>query len=395
MFLTTPNLTLCALVVTYGKMLKSIVFFLIIGSPLLHSQASTCGSLFIPWSPVQKELESAIRNGEISNQVTVEIYNSNHQKLFSFQPEVRDRHQDIPVLSASKWVSAAVILRLADQGFLSIDTPISEYAKKPDGTDFEGPWKAVTLKHLLSFTSGIEQRKQDGAHVGSESYQNPKISFEESVQIVIDEAPKKFTPGEKFIYGNNHLVIAAWAAVQATGKNWNTLFKETIADPLGFTSEARYYAKPRTQKGIDNPGLGHGLRVSLDDYIKFVQMMFEKGFSPQNKKRILSAEAISAIENVHWKKDIEVGFSPADLAEVNAKYGLGAWIECTVGCLQPTISSVGLAGFYPWIDRENNYYAVISGYNADSSILAWKPTWKLAQRIKPFIEQAIKTETKN
>jgi CubicO group peptidase (beta-lactamase class C family) len=59
------------------------------------------------------------------------------------------------VASASKWVGATVILRLMDQGLLSLDTQAKTLLKDRNGAAWTGNMGEIRLRHLLSFTSGI------------------------------------------------------------------------------------------------------------------------------------------------------------------------------------------------------------------------------------------------
>lgn len=367
-------------------MISSIFLCLLLPfSPAISAKAEPAN----PWIKVGEEVKKSVAKNEIKD-FLFEVYNSKHEKVFSFGSGTINREEDIPVLSSAKWVSSAVIQALVDQKRLSLDAPLSSYVKQPNGKELNGPLREVTMRQLLSFTSGIEQRTASGEHVGSECYQNRKVLFADCVQTVMNEAPIEFVPGKKFVYGNNHFVIAAWAAVQVAGESWQKTFEKNLVGPLGLSSKPAYYAKPRTKNGLENPGLAHGLRISFDDYLKFMRMIYDHGTF--EGKKILSKESVIAIETNHWRPGIEQGFSPAELAGVRAQYGLGAWLECrNPDCSRKHISSVGLAGFYPWIDRESGYYAIVGAYSADSSdgVMPWKDAWKLAQRLKPLIEEAL------
>ena len=53
-------------------------------------------------------------------------------------------------------------------------------------------------------------------------------------------------------------------------------------------------------------------------------------------------------------------------------------------------SSPGKFGFYPWIDRKNNYYGIIGTYNPTQSFAV---SVKLGQKIQPMIVSALESLT--
>ena len=56
----------------------------------------------------------------------------------------------VPVASASKWLSGALIMTLVDEGKLSLDDTVSKYLP-----EFGGEKSNITIRHLFSHTSGL------------------------------------------------------------------------------------------------------------------------------------------------------------------------------------------------------------------------------------------------
>jgi len=56
----------------------------------------------------------------------------------------------VPIASASKWISASVIMALVDEGKLSLDDRVSQYIPS-----FTGNKSAITIRQLFSHTSGL------------------------------------------------------------------------------------------------------------------------------------------------------------------------------------------------------------------------------------------------
>jgi hypothetical protein len=88
--------------------------------------------------------------------------------------------------------------------------------------------------------------------------------------------------------------------------------------------------------------------------------------------------------------NITYAYTPVLYINQAWRYGYGLWTECH----QPKwdqncagiYSSPGLYGFYPWIDRKNNYYGIVGTYNP-TDLIAVSP--QLGQIIQPLIESAL------
>jgi CubicO group peptidase (beta-lactamase class C family) len=93
----------------------------------------------------------------------------------------------IPIASASKLVAGLTILRLVDQGKLSLDSTTGQVL------GWQGPQGAITLKQLLSFTSGMPPR--DACTL------RPGITLAECVNS-LSKLKLVAAPGTRFDYGN-------------------------------------------------------------------------------------------------------------------------------------------------------------------------------------------------
>src|SRR5665647_950156 len=126
------------------------------------------------------------------------------------------------IASSGKWLAAATIAAVVDEGKLSWDDPV--YKWLPEFTDIKGK---ATLRQLLSHTSGYPDYQPEGAH--RDDYQTLKESVANMVNLQADTVP-----GVEFHYGGLAMQVAGRIAELATGKDWETLFQEKIAQPLGM-----------------------------------------------------------------------------------------------------------------------------------------------------------------
>jgi CubicO group peptidase (beta-lactamase class C family) len=129
--------------------------------------------------------------------------------------------------SVSKQMTAAGIMLLVQDGKVNLDEKISKYLPNtPDA------WKDVTVRHLLTHTSGIK------------SYTSLS-GFELSRRVKIDGFikqlsghPLEFTPGEKNIYSNSGFNLLAYIIETQSGQPYMDFMRTRIFTPLGMTKTA-------------------------------------------------------------------------------------------------------------------------------------------------------------
>lgn len=247
------------------------------------------------------------------------------------------------IASAGKWLAAATIAAVVDEGKLSWDDPVRKWL--PEFTDVKG---RATLRQLLSHTSGFPDYQHEGAH--RDDYQ----TLTESVANMVN-LPADTVPGAEFHYGGLAMQVAGRMAELATGKDWETLFQEKTAQPLGMKNT---HFTPVHQGGGHSPMLGGGARTVLYDYAAFLNMIFNNGKFID--KQVLSEAAIKEMQanQVGKTKVAELEFVERVRAEMhNGIYGLGEWREELDSAGNAVlISSPSWAGAYPWIDKTTNTY---------------------------------------
>lgn len=252
----------------------------------------------------------------------------------------------IHVASAGKWVAAATIAAIVQDGKLSWDDKVNKYL--PEFTDLKGE---ATLRQLMSHTAGYPDYQPEGKR--RDDYQTLK----ESVENIL-ELPSDTLQGVVYHYGGLAMQVAGRMAELATGKDWETLFQEKIAMTLDM--KYTHFTPVSTEPGF-NPMLGGGLKTCVNDYMNFLNMIAHNGTF--GDKQILSAEAIAEIESDQIKGAIissENYVLRSRQNNHNGIYGLGCWREEIDDNGNATlISSPGWAGAYPWVDRRNNVYGFI------------------------------------
>jgi len=269
------------------------------------------------------------------------------QMLYRVDQGAIARDAELPVASASKWMAAALVMSVVDEGKLSLDEPIGK--RLPE---FTGDAAAITLRQLLSFTSG-----QGGLRGLVDVRQDPGISLAESARQIA-AIPLQDKPGTVFKYGSPALQVAGALVEQATGKAWSQLFDERIALPLGM-AHTRWTDPLRPDmpsSAIHNPNLQGGVVTTAEDYGKFLTMLAMGG--SYEGKRILSAQAITAMETAQTV-GLPKAFEPPGVAGAQLEYALGNWCaSLETGAQCRLAASPGAFGTYPWIDRKTGLYGI-------------------------------------
>jgi serine-type D-Ala-D-Ala carboxypeptidase/endopeptidase len=297
------------------------------------------------------------------------VYDAEGTKLFErmygdFAPDRR-----VAIASASKLVSGVTLFRLIDAGYLSLDSTTAEVL------GWTGTKGEITLRHLLSFTSGLDP-------------ENP-CTYQPTTPLAacVEEIAQRELlgpPGSRFDYGSTHLQVAALMAEVTVGSDWNDIFDEQIRRPLQLAPAFAYYAAFRQGIGRNpiNPLLAGGMRASMNDYESVLRLVFHKGLWQGSQ---LLAPAIFDAQAIEPYPNAIIGTSPG----INARYGLTAWLECATpatGCA--SISSPGLYGFTPWLDRDAGYYAIL-GMEVDDLQADRGLGTQVQQTLKPLIAEAV------
>jgi CubicO group peptidase (beta-lactamase class C family) len=254
----------------------------------------------------------------------------------------------VPIASASKWMTAATVMTLVDEGKLDLDAPISTYLDFADGE-----FGTITTRQLLSLTSGIP----DDERIPCIS--DPNISLQDCNRQIAD-VKLLHEPGAAFRYGGQHLHVAAGVAEAVSGKSFNELFAERITGPLGMTHT--HFMGVGMGVGFDPQNLLHpgpaGTGVAtLGDYGRYLEMIGHDGVAPSGQ-RILSHDAIAEMQS-NQINDAKYQKAASFRMEQKNPYGLGEWLDW-VGPDGKAIvlSSDGAFGFRPWIDKQNDIIGV-------------------------------------
>jgi CubicO group peptidase (beta-lactamase class C family) len=132
--------------------------------------------------------------------------------------------------SNTKQFTAAAILKLAEEGKLSLEDDITKFVP-----DYPSKGKRITIKQLLGHTSGIKD------YTGIPAFRDIKrkdLSPKDLVDL-FKEQPMDFEPGQDFRYDNSGYVLLGYIIEQVTGKSYGQYIAENFFQTLGMKNS--YY----------------------------------------------------------------------------------------------------------------------------------------------------------
>jgi len=131
--------------------------------------------------------------------------------------------------SITKQFTASAIMLLVEEGKVGLDDSITKYfPEAPQG------WKSITIRHLLTHTSGIPDYWGD---TEQNYYTKGVIDFrreytEEELTRAYFAQPLDFQPGEKWSYCNTGYNLLGILIHRVTGKAYGDFLRERIFAPL-------------------------------------------------------------------------------------------------------------------------------------------------------------------
>jgi uncharacterized protein (TIGR03437 family) len=266
------------------------------------------------------------------------VIRQNGQRLFEKDYGTSNVLVPIPIASASKWWSGALILKLVEEGKLSLDDTVRKHLPS-----YTGPLGNATIRQLFAHTSGLG--REDSSCI---------FNFLTNLTNCVNDIANRTlvaTPGAEFHYANTSMHIGGRIIEVVTGQSFVDAFRERFGGPLRM---------PTTQDWLtrnSNPIVAGGGISSTADYMRFMEMLL--GGGTLDGVRVLQPESVDQLlrdqtEGARLVYSLLPIFEPLRAGVSLSRYGVGNWIlkqEKGQGVLN---SSPGAFGFTPVLDLERN-----------------------------------------
>jgi len=131
--------------------------------------------------------------------------------------------------SVGKQFTAMAVMMLVEEGKIGLDDKLSRYV--PESPEI---WKEVTIRKLLTHTSGIADYAGDVGPMGNQVIDLRRDYTEEELLGAFSKLKMDFAPGEKWSYSNTGYVLLGIVIHRVTGKFYGDLLQERIFGPLGM-----------------------------------------------------------------------------------------------------------------------------------------------------------------
>ena len=298
-----------------------------------------------------------------------------------------DAERTTLIASASKMITAGVLLRLDDGGYLDIDAPIA------DAVEWGPANPAITPAQLLSNSSGLVGIFPDPIYFPYICQYVPEGRLQDcaaSIFTTIDDDADVIAPDTTFRYGGGQWQLAGAVAEVASGRSWAELIDETYVQPCGLDPGSLGYSNyislmgngidyppefngdPSTLVATNNPNVEAGA-YATPRVLAALLLMYLRGGECGDGRRVLSQEAIDRMVADR------VGTVYGGSAGPGLGYGLGWWINRQHGFAY----SLGAYGAAPTLDLAEGfgYYLVLEANDS---------TWRaIAEPLHTAIETAV------
>jgi methyl acetate hydrolase len=304
------------------------------------------------------------------------------------------------IASMTKAVTTAAGMQLVEQGKLSLDEPIGKLL--PDlaspqvleGFDANGgpklrpAKKPITLRQLMTHTAGFAYDMWNGDMVAYlEKTGTPGITTCQNAAL---KTPLMTDPGTRWEYGTN-IDFVGKAVEAASGKRLDAYLHDHMFAPLGMNDTGFKISDAMRKRLVGMHARGEdgtlaaipfeleqtpefhmgggGLYGTAGDYIKFTQMILNKGRG--NGNQLLKPETVALMGQNHigdltmGKMTTAIGWATNDVdlyPDIVKKWGLSFLINTAKtpeGRSAGSLAWAGLANTYFWIDPARNVAGVI------------------------------------
>ncbi len=259
--------------------------------------------------------------------------------------------------SVGKTYVAAVAMQLIHEGVLDLDAHVSDYLGEESWYTRIPNHSAVTVRHLMTHTSGVIRYEFDDRFIGDLIAAPEKVWQPEELLSYLFDTHAPFAPGEGWEYSDTNYIILGMIIERLTGNSYYNEMRRRLLVPLQLENTV-----PTNTRRI--PGLVQGY-AGVDNLFRVPDAVIVDGeFAINPQFEWTGGGVASTTEDLAlWAKALYEGRAfdesmlpimldgvPARLGP-NTEYGLGVIIRPT-----PLGVSWGHSGFFPGYLTEMAYF---------------------------------------
>jgi CubicO group peptidase (beta-lactamase class C family)/D-alanyl-D-alanine dipeptidase len=192
--------------------------------------------------------------------------------------------------SVSKLFTDLAVMRLVEQGTLSLDTPVTDYL--PDFRPQNPFGKPITLRHLMAHRSGLVREPPVG------NYFDPTGPTLARTIASLNNTSLVLAPGSKTKYSNAAIAVVGLVLERTQKRPFAPLLRESLLEPMGLTRSSfeptarltkdlaravmwtylgREFPAPTFELGIAPAG---SMYTTVTDLGRFLNVLFAGGRGP-------------------------------------------------------------------------------------------------------------------
>ena len=241
--------------------------------------------------------------------------------------------------SITKQITAAAVLKLAEEGKLELKAPARRYLEELPRT-----WEGITVEQLLNHTAGIPNHTEAASYWSHIREDLPPAKL---LETYVAHLPLDFEPGTKYHYSNTGYILLGMIIEKASGQPYAEFLDKRFFEPLGL-KHVRYgsetelipglvpgYTKgprPSPYRSTSQTFASGGLVADADDVARWLQALYEG--------KILKSESLARMmAPTRLKNGQELG------------YGFGVGFRA-LGGLRLAGHAGGVPGFKSWAEAD-------------------------------------------
>lgn len=252
--------------------------------------------------------------------------------------------------SVSKQFTTAAIMLLKQEGKLDFDDPIDRFFPKV-------MYPAVTLRHLMTHTSGIPEYFEPATHLYP---QNHLLVNEDVVKWLESKLPKpEFSPGDRFSYTNTNYVLLAAVVEKISGTPMRQFLHDHIFKPLGLANTFVYTLDQENWPPSRVFGFRRqGGKYYANDLGRFDGLTGDGNVYASARDLFQWAQALLSFKIIK-QETMEEAWKPFRLSDGKiSQYGFGWAIDTTSNVVSHTGSWAGFLTFFR-IERNTGRVMVV------------------------------------
>ncbi len=219
--------------------------------------------------------------------------------------------------SLTKLFTWTAVMQLVEQGKLNLDADVNTYLDFSIPDTYPQP---ITLKHLMTHTSGFEDLHAELVTLDAENQTPPRAWLASHIPARVRP------PGEVAAYSNYNAALAGYIVARVSGQSFSEYVQGQILNPLGMTNTTAQSPTPPELRAQESVGYMYDegayqvfpqllspedlfpagvMRASASDMARFMIMHLQSGFygDAASEIRILKEETAQQMHETLFAPD--------------------------------------------------------------------------------------------